>query len=205
MADSEGVDGISNPSSADMIAAIDGQKPVDFIEEGLDASAYPADGKWKTASDRFEESLKDETTQDLDYNDDETISEGEAERPAIPDVDDDDLRRDIANSADDYGSIITPAQGNMGATETTTRTAVVDAMAAGASALTAATKQNFDDGEKCAAGTTPAVAELLAQSFPTKKWAISKETNKDFLAEISLVTLSENVKSLADQRLTELE
>ncbi len=197
MADAEGVDGISNPGEADMVAAIDGQKSVDFIEEGLDASKHEAAiPAWKTASDRFEEDLKAETTQDLDYDDEDTLSEGEAEREEIPDADEEIEK--------DFGSIITPPIGNMGATETTTRELVKESMAKGTAALAEAVKQNFDDAEVAPAGTSPEVTDFLAQNFSTKKWAVSKETNKDFLAEVSLVTKSENVRSLADQRLTEL-
>lgn len=197
MADAEGVDGISNPGSTDMVAAIDGQKSVDFIEEGLDASKHEASTPaWKTASDRFEEDLKAETTQDLDYDDEDTLSEGEADRAEIPDADEEIEK--------DFGTIITPPQGNMGATETSVKELVKESMSKGSAALAEAVKQNFDDGEDAPAGTSPEVADFLKQNFSTKKWATSKETNKDFLAEVSLVTKSENVKSLADQRLTEL-
>lgn len=201
VADTEGVDGISNPGAEDVISSLDGQKPVDFIEQGVSAHS----GEWKTASDHFEDELKQESDAELEYNDDDNIADGEDQIPAIPDVDDDDLRRDLNKDySGDYSTVISKTTGNMGATETNTRTAVTDAAKAGMALLNEATKANADDGEVSDAGVPADVADFLAQTFATKKWVLSKETNKDFLTLVSAATKSENVKSLADQRLTEL-
>lgn len=201
VADIEGVDDVQNADTASgLVASVKGQKPVDFIEEGV--SGREADGSmktsWRNASDIFEEELKKETTDELEVGDEDTLAEGEADRGEIPDAD------EAINN--DYTQVLTDG-GRMGATLQTVKEVVEDAAAKAASDIENVVRPDYDDGESVQddSGVSKATAEFLAQPFFSKKWAISKTTDVSFLKEVGDITKSESVKSLVTQRLEEIE
>lgn len=204
VADSSGVDGLSVPDDKTEVVAqrVDGKLPVDHIEAGV--SGRSADGsmktQWSTASDAYERQLNEEEPS-LEYNDEETLTEGDGSDTPPPADADSEIEADLA-------TLITKNEGNMGARETNSRELVREAVAKAMHEVDAATRPNYDDGEKVdVIGVDPKFAEaadLLGQSFATKKWAISKSQDKELIGLIVKLTKSENVSALAKQRLTEL-
>lgn len=203
VADSAGVDGISVPDDKTEVVAqrVDGKQPVDHIEAGV--SGRTADGKmkteWSTASDAFERQLNEEEPS-LEYNDEETLTEGDGSDTPPPADADTEIEADLA-------TLITKNEGNMGARETNSREMVKEAVAKAMHAVDAATRPNYDEGEKLDGVVSSRYAdlvELLAQPFQVKKWALSKSSDKELLGEVVKFTKSENISALAKQRLTEL-
>lgn len=193
-----GSDGVANFDHADdMVASMEGRRSLEHIEEGVTPEMVAKPGvKWQNASDAFEAELKNETDDVDEFNDDDTLADKEELRDVIPDADD-----EITN---EYTRILKDG-GRMGATDVSVRTAVEEAASAGAAALAEATAPNFDEGERIQGETSPKTAALLAKPFNTKKWVLSKEMDQTLLKEVAAVTQSENVRSLAQQRLQELE
>jgi hypothetical protein len=96
VADGEGVDGISSPDSG-VIAAIPGEKPVDFIEPSLDAGKLAAEAEkspekpiYRSASEAFEAEIAEEQEQDIDFDDESLLTEqdrnDERNEKPIPDA-----------------------------------------------------------------------------------------------------------------------
>lgn len=201
-AEEEGVDGVNNATpETDLIAAVPGAKPIDHIEKGFIAP-NPGDvvekPVWRDASEAFEKEINDETTQDIEMDDAENLSEQEPERDEIPDADEE--------IAKDFSQMVISRPGKQGAIVTDAKTEIEAASAKATHAINKATAKDADDGEKIAAGgnVSPRTAEFLDQSFSQKKWAVSKETDSSFLQEVKGVTRSENLREIVTQRLQEL-
>ena len=205
VADAQGADGVSNPDENDVIARdATGKLPLDYIETGLSGRDDKGNMKtaWQTASESFEKQLQDEAVE-TEYDDSDTLTEGDNGSHAADPLDaEHEIQADLT-------TMITKAQGNMGATETNAKEMVKETMGKTLHELDKATRPNYDEGERIAVlGVDPKfgeVADLLAQPFSTKKWFISKSSDKEILATIVKTTQSENVKALASQRLTELK
>lgn len=193
-----GVDGVQNfDESSDMVASMTGKPSLEHIEDGISTEqAAKAGVSWRNASEAYEAELKNETDDVDEFNDDDSLADKEEVRDVIPDAED-----EINN---EYSRILKDG-GRMGATDVSVRTAVEDAASAGAAALAEATVKNLDEGEQVMGEVSPKTAELLSKSFNMKKWALSKESDPSLLKEVASVSQSENVRSLAKQRLTELE
>jgi len=201
VADSEGSDSVGNASAdPSVLAALPEQgRSTEYIEEGT--SARDATGAMKTAwvnaSDAMEAALNKETTgADLEYDDENDLTEGDDKTRTDPlDAD-----HEIAG---DYGQVLRD-QGRMGAELVSTQQVMTETVSKAAAELASAVAPNVDDGE-VAAGATDEVASFLKQSFSAKKWVIAKTSDAAFLENIKAVTQSENLKSIVSQRLSELE
>jgi hypothetical protein len=187
-----GVDDVQTLDQADgVVASIDGKPPLEYIEKGVDASK-PV---WKNASDAFEAELQSDTTQNVEFDDDDTITEQEDDREEALDVD---------HAIEQDASQFVRSQGKMGAEVTTVREMVTTEVGAANAAVAQATAPDLDNGE-AVDGARQEVAELLQQPFSAKKWMISKTSDSGLLQEIASTTKSQNVKSLAQQRLSEID
>jgi hypothetical protein len=189
VADSDGSDSVAM-SDPDTVTSLSGQKSSDYIEEGVDARKFV---KHRSASEAYDEEL-DKENLDSEYNDEDTLAEGETERDNILDVDD-----EIAKDA----SQILIQNGKAGAQLRDVRAVVEESTAHALNDISAATRPDYDDAE-VQAGAPSKVVDFLKQNFSAKKWSISKETDAKFLNDVSKVTQSENVRSLVEQRLSEL-
>lgn len=190
VADSDTNDSVAM-SDPDTVTSLPGQKSSDYIEEGVDARRY----KHRSASEAFDAEI-DQENADADFDDETNLAENEFERDSIQDVDDD--------IAKDMSQVFIKNSGSKGGQQPADVMAVVEQSTAHALAdVSKATRANFDDAE-VQAGAPAKVVDFLKQNFAAKKWAIAKETDASFLNEVSRVTQSENVRSLAEQRLAEL-
>jgi len=191
VADDVGVDGVST-GDPEVFSAIPENKSADFIEKGHVAQpAY----EHVNAADAYERNLNEES-KEAEFSDEDILAEKEPERGSIVDVDND-IAMDVAQTfARNKGG---------GSDMKTVEQIVTEDTSKALSELHEATKPNVDEGERVADGlSTNRVVDFMKQSFSSKKWAVSKETDKDFLTEVGGITKSENLKSLVSQRLTEL-
>lgn len=202
VADAKGADGVSNPGAEDVIARDKtGKQSLDHIEPAI--SGRDGDGNmktvWKTASEAFERQLQTEEAS-LEYDDSDTLTERDGSDNPDPADADEMIKADLT-------TVITKAEGNMGARETNAREMVSETVTKVLAQVDKATRPDYDEGEKFAEkfeGKAAEMADLLAQSFSTKKWFVSKCSDKELLGLIVKHTKSENVRALASQRLTEL-
>jgi hypothetical protein len=192
VSDASGVDTVENADAAtDLVASIDGQKPADYIEEGVSAGKPT----WQNASDAYEAELKKDTTDDIEYDDNEDLADGEEKKDEIADAD--------AEIIKDHTQLLVD-QGRMGASVESVPDMVEKSSSAAFQALNQATSEDFDDGEE-SSGASKDTSEFLRQPFSAKKWAIGKTTDKGFLDDVGAATKSSNLRSLVKQRKDELE
>lgn len=197
VADSDTNDSVSM-SDPDSVTSLHGQTSPDYIEEGVDARQYLKDQAGKparNASDAFDEELDKENV-DADFDDEANLAENEFDRDSIQDVDEE-IAKDMSQV------FIKNAGGKGGQQPADVRTVVERETSAALDEVSKATRPSYDDAE-VQAGAPAKVVDFLKQSFASKKWEISKSTDRPFLEEVSRITQSENVRSLAQQRIAEL-
>jgi hypothetical protein len=187
--DSDGCDAVAM-SDPDTVTSIPGNRSSDYIEEGVSAKKYRS----TNASAAFDREI-DAENDAANFDDEDTLAEGEGERDNILDVD-----HEIA--ADATRMLI--ANGKAGSQLRDVRALVEESTSKALGDLAEATRPDYDDTE-VQAGAPAKVADFLKQNFPAKKWELSKTTDAEFLENVIKVTNSENIKSLAQQRLSELE
>ena len=191
VANAEGVDNVEM-SDASAVTSADGKvhTTADYIEQGVDASQF------KNGALAIERALNKESAE-AEYNDDDTLAENESERAEVLDLD------KIEEA--DMGRIV-KKDGKFGAHETTAKAMVEADISSGMNKVTKEFAKGLDDREAVPADQAPAkVVEFLKQSFHAKKFMISKEGDKEFLAEIGGVTQSDAIKQLVTQRMSELK
>lgn len=187
VADLEGCDGVTEDPES--VTSVSGNKSIDSIEPGVDASKY------RNASEAFDAILDKESGEDAEFDDESSLSENEPERNAIIDVDDE-IAKDAAQ--------VLVKNGKGGSSLMDVRTVVQETINKSMSDVAKATLVDVDDGEQANRSVTPEVVDFLSKPFMSKKWAIAKSTDTALLTEVARVTGSENIKTLATQRLTEL-
>jgi len=187
IAEGEGCDGIGPADGVVTAMPRGGQQSTDHIERGLDAS------KFKNASEAMDAEY-DKESAEASFDDDDSLSEKEDDRGSIPDADQEiikDMSQVLVNRGRDGAEL---KQVNEIIQETTTKAV---------SELEQATRPDFDEGEDVNAANGR-IVDFLSQPFSSKKWSVSKETDTNFLGEIKRITKSDNLRSLVDQRLSEL-
>jgi hypothetical protein len=189
VADDDGCDSVAQ-SDPDTVTSIPGNRSSDYIETGVSARKF----KHRDASAAYDAQI-DEENASATFDDEDTLAEGEGERDNILDVD-----HEIA--ADATRMLI--ANGKAGSQLRDVRAIVEESTSKALNDLATATRPDYDDTE-VQAGAPAKVVDFLKQNFPAKKWAIAKESDASFLQDIHKVTQSENVRSLVEQRLQELE
>lgn len=189
VSDSDGCDSIAM-NDADTVTSIPGKRSSDYIEEGVSADKYRSTNA-SAAFDREIDAENDAAT----FDDEDTLAENEDDRSNMLDVD-----HEIARDA----SQILIANGKGGSQPRDVRAIVEESASHAIDGLERASRPSYDDAE-VQAGAPAKVVEFLKQNFPSKKWAIAKETDPSFLHDIHKVTKSENVRSLVEQRISELE
>jgi hypothetical protein len=190
VADSNGADAVAM-TDPDTVTSLAGNRSSDYIEEGVDARQY----KHKNASEAFDAEI-DQENLDAEFDDETTLAENETERDNIKDVDEE--------LAADAAQVFVKNSGSKGGSRPVDVRHVVEQTTAKAlDDISKATRPNYDDAE-LQAGAPAKVVDFLKQNFSAKKWQLSKETDAGFLEGIAKVTQSENVRSLANQRLAEL-
>lgn len=190
VADSDGADSVSM-SDPDTVTSLPNNRSSDYIEEGVDARKF----NHRSASEAFDAEIDAENIA-ADFDDEDTLSENESERDNILDVDEE-LARDATQ-------VFTKNAGSKGGQQPKDVMAVVEeSVSKSLGEVSKASKKSYDDAE-LQTGAPAKVVDFLKQNFPAKKWVISHETDASFLTEVARVTKSENVRSLAQQRLAEL-
>jgi len=151
-------------------------------------------GESRNASDAFDAEI-DKENLDASFDDEDTLAENEGEHLEIPDADD-----EIAKDS----SQVLVNGGKAGAKLKNVMAVVEESTAKALGELSNATRPDYDEAEM-QAGVPGKVVDFLKQNFSSKKWVIAKETDANFLHDVQKVTQSENVRSLVEQRLAELE
>lgn len=216
----QGVDGVSTPGLDDgVIASLPEQKSADHIETPKIAPEIPlpddvvkdsaeapdidkekphdANPKWKNASEAYEAELKEETTQDLELDDETNLSEQDPERQAAPDADDE--------ISADYTRVFEDKK-KQGASLRPVKDVVEEGVAKGVQQINEAVSKASDDSERVAkSGVSRKTVDFLRQNFSQKKWLVGKETDTSWLQEVRGVTQSGNLRSVVEQRLSELK
>lgn len=189
VADSNTADSISIESEG-TVSSIgkDSSKYADYIENGVDAS------KFKNGADAMEAELTQEF-KDSTFDDEETLSENESERPEGLDADE-----AIASDATEF----LQKRGRDGASVTTAKAMIEQAVTSEMNKVNKDLAQNLDQGEVTTQTTTGKVADFLKQPLNAKKFIIAKETDSTFLKEVDTISQSETVKQLVKQRLEEI-
>lgn len=187
-ADSRGIDSIDS-GTGEVISAMPSNRSIDRIEAGVDA------GHWKNAS-AMQDAALDAENAEASFDDEDSLSEREGDRGDIPDAD-----AEIARDA----TQMLVQRGRDGAVAKTVRSLVEEAVTKNASDLGNALRENVDDGEHVVSNeVSNRVVDFLGQPFSAKKWVISRESDTAFLTEVRRITQSDNIRSLADQRMAEL-
>lgn len=187
VADAEGGDSVG--TSDGVITAMSGAKSPDHIEKGLDA------GRWVNASQAYDQVLDDENAE-ASFDDEDSLSEKEGEGNVLLDADEE-IARDATQ--------MLVNRGQDGAELRTVRSMVEESVTKNTSDLNNALRKNVDDSETVVSNeVSNRVVDFLGQPFSAKKWVISRESDPAFLAEVRRVTQSDNIRSLADQRIAEI-
>ena len=190
VADAEGSDGVSMDAEGQVTSfGKDMDKSADFIETGVDAGAFKKNG-----ADAIEKEL-DKEFKDATFDDEDTLSENESERPPALDADE-------AISAD--ASQFIQQRGKMGAEATTAKAMVEKAVTSEMSKVNKEAAASLDNGE-VATSASGKVTDFLKQPLNAKKFMIAKETDSTFLKEVDSISQSETIKTLVKQRLEELK
>lgn len=194
VADSDTNDAVSM-GDPDSVTSLPGQKSPDYIEEGIDARQYVKANKSRNASEAFDAEI-DQENADADFDDEANLAENEFDRDSIKDVDEE--------IAKDMSQVFTKNAGGKGGQQPENVMNVVERETTHAlNEVSKATQPSYDDAE-VQAGAPAKVVDFLKQNFSAKKWEISKSSDRGFLTEVGRVTQSENVRSLVEQRLSEL-
>lgn len=189
MADAEGSDGISMDQEGTVTSfGKDISKAGDYIENGVDARTY------KNGADAMEGELNREFEEST-FDDEDTLSENESERSAIPDADE-------AIAAD--AAQFLHKQGKNGAELKTARELIETEVTSEMSKVNQAVAQTLDN-EEVVPNATGKVADFLKQPLNAKKFMIAKETDATFLKEVDTISQSDTVKQLVKQRLEEIK
>ena len=187
VAEGEGCDGLGAADGVVTALPQGGNRSVDHIEHGLDASKY------KNASEAMDAEF-DKESAEASFDDDDVLAEKEEDRLTIPDADQEiikDMSQVLVNRGKDGSELKTiPA-----IIQESTNRAITE--------LEQATRPDYDEGEDTNAANGK-IVDFLSQPFSAKKWAVAKEMDSKFLGEIKRVTKSDNLRSLVDQRLSEL-
>lgn len=192
VSDTEGADNVLM-HDADTVTSLAGRRSADYIEEGVSANAYNK-SQPRNASEAYDRQV-DEENAASDFDDEENLAENESEREGVLDVD-----QEIARDA----TQMLVKNGKAGSSLHDVSSLVQREVTSAMGAVDRATRPSYDDGE-LQAGAPAHVVDFLKQNFTSKKWALSKESDPSFLENIIKVTKSENVKTLAEQRLSELK
>ena len=189
VSDTDGCDAVSM-SDPDTVTSLSGNRSSDYITEGVSAKQY----KSTNASAAFDREI-DAENEAANYDDDDTLAEGEDDRSNMLDVD-----HEITRDASQF----LVKNGKAGSQPKEIHAMVEESVAKAVNAIDSATRPSYDDAE-IQAGAPGKVVDFLKQSFSSKKWEIAKSQDAGFLNDVQSYTQSENVRSLIAQRLTELE